>query len=320
MNSPVRGEMKVKTDLDAFNELTTEHKASQEVNNNSTTALNNNTTAAAAISNNNSTIASNKNEPPVNATTVRGEQQAPIAPNTSLNSPSASSTNQISSNNNSSTNSQSSSTNSNSSNHQYSFEYWSQLMKDSKQLQTFSNLFMHVERLLDEGNLPFIYSSLSSRPIPITHRECPIGRPILGHANLAAICDKFLTFQLFKPQQTPISIKTNLLFLSPSSLQRLAVSARRCFRITSSRMRRSSCPNQKDQLFRSKRKFMCQFTNIQMWVPACCWWRLGVEISRLTLIVSDSRESRVSTLDDVCESWWTMVYRTNRRRMAGSSI
>lgn len=145
--------MKAKSNLDAFNELNSEIKPSQEVNNNSATALNNNTAAAAISSSNNSTTASNKNEPPVSVPAAKGDQ-APITPNSSLNSnsPSASGTNQNSINNNSSTNSQSSSTNSNSSNHNYTFEYWSQLMKDSKQLQTFSNLFMHVERLLDEGN------------------------------------------------------------------------------------------------------------------------------------------------------------------------
>lgn len=38
-------------------------------------------------------------------------------------------------------------------NGQYSIEYLSQLLKDKKQLAAFPNIFLHIERLIDEGKL-----------------------------------------------------------------------------------------------------------------------------------------------------------------------
>ncbi len=35
---------------------------------------------------------------------------------------------------------------------QYSAEYLAQLLKDKKQLTAFPNVFLHMERLVDEGN------------------------------------------------------------------------------------------------------------------------------------------------------------------------
>lgn len=144
MNSPIR-EMKVKSELESFVDLNNDIKSNQEVNNNSTTALNNNTSANTALINN-----VQQQQQQINTSSSSSSINDQTIGNIST---SLSNTNPNLSNNNS-TNSHSSS--SNSSNQNYTFEYWSQLMKDSKQLQTFSNLFMHVERLLAEGNFDFI--------------------------------------------------------------------------------------------------------------------------------------------------------------------
>ncbi len=36
-------------------------------------------------------------------------------------------------------------------------EYLAQLLKDKKQLAAFPNVFLHLERLLDDGNLKFMF-------------------------------------------------------------------------------------------------------------------------------------------------------------------
>ena len=36
-------------------------------------------------------------------------------------------------------------------------DYLAQLLKDKKQLQAFPNVFLHLERLLDDGKPKFIY-------------------------------------------------------------------------------------------------------------------------------------------------------------------
>ena len=39
-------------------------------------------------------------------------------------------------------------------------EYLAQLLKDKKQIQAFPNVFLHLERILDEGEILFIHTTL----------------------------------------------------------------------------------------------------------------------------------------------------------------
>lgn len=208
MNSPIN-EMKIKMELEQQFNSEDNLKTSQEVNNNSSSVLNNNPTTPTQLSTSNvpqlnQTNNNAINNQSINETNTSTSTNSNLTSNNQAISPPASNTThqQVTQHqpqqqqNNSSTNSH---TSSNSNNQQstvnYTFEYWSQLMKDSKQLQTFSNLFMHVERLLDEeiGRVRkalFQNNKFENAPIVLPEPEGPMVQkqekvyvPIHEHPN-----------------------------------------------------------------------------------------------------------------------------------------